>query len=155
MVVADDEVDAVLRGIGHLFQGLDTAVERDDEFHPCLAGIVDTLVGDTIAFTFAVRDVEINIVVQLLKVGVDQRDGRRTIDVVVAIDHDALPCSYRLIDAVYRLSHTFHNERVVNLIQPRAEKTPCLFKGRNTPLYQQGSNDSVNTKRCSKIFNSL
>ena len=44
VVVANDEVDAALFGIGHLVDGLDAAVEHDDEFHATLGRIVNAFV---------------------------------------------------------------------------------------------------------------
>ena len=90
-----------------------------------------------------------------LEVGVNQRYGRRAVDVVVAVNHDAFSVLDGFVDAVNRLSHSFHEEGVVNLVQPRTEEPPRLLKRPNSPLYEQCGDDSVNAKRCSKIFNSL
>ena len=146
VVVADDEVDAVAGGVVHLFHGFDAAVEGYHQLHTGLARVVDALVADAVAFAFAVGDVEVYVAVELLKVGVHQRHCRRAVDVVVAVDHDALFLLYGLVDALYRLRHALHEEGVVNLVEPRTEEPAGLLERRNAPFYQQGGDDSVNAK---------
>ena len=155
VVVADDEVDAELLGIVDHLHGLDATVEGDDQLDIRLAGVVDTLLRDAVALAFAVRDVEINVWVQFLKVGINQRYGRRAVDVVVAIDHDAFLSPNGFVDAGDGLFHALHEEGVVNLIQSRSEKTSCLLKRGDAPLYEQSSDVFVNAQRCRKFLNSL
>ena len=155
VVVADDEVDATLLGVVHLLHGLDAAVEGYHQLHPRLVGVVDALVRNAVTLAFAVRHVEVYVSVQLLQVAVKQRHGRRSVDIVVAINHDSLLFAYRLVDAVHRLSHALHQEGVVDLVESRTEEFACLLKRRHTPLHEQCGDNSVYAQRCCKFFNSL
>ena len=155
MMVANDEINAILFGIGHLCHSFDTAVEGNDELHTRLARIVDALIRNPGALLLTVGHIEIDIAVQILKVGIDQRDRRRAIDVVVAIDHDTFLLCNRLVDASDCLLHTLHEERIVYLIQSRSEEAPRLLKGCNTPFHKQCGNGFINTQRRCKSLNSL
>ena len=155
VVVADDEVYASFLGVVHLFHSLDAAVEGYHKLDTRLVGIVDALIRDAVALALTVGHIKVYVSVQLLEVGVNQRYGRRSVDVVVSVDHDAFLFLYSLVDAVYRLSHALHQEGVVNLVEPRAEEFPCLLKCRNSTLYKQCGDYSVYAQRSSKFVNSL
>ena len=60
VVVADDEVDAFGVGVFDAFHGLDAAVEGDDKLEAVVSRIVDTFVGDAVAFLVAVGDIELD-----------------------------------------------------------------------------------------------
>ena len=88
VVVADDEVDAFALGVCNLLHGLDAAIEGDDERDAVLGGIVDTLVGDAVTLVVAVGDVVVEPRVEILQELVYQRYGRRSVHVVIAINHN-------------------------------------------------------------------
>ena len=54
VVVADDDINAVAVGEGHLVVGLDAAVERDQQGEVVGVAVFDALVGNTVALEVAV-----------------------------------------------------------------------------------------------------
>lgn len=60
MVVADDEIDATLVGVFDALDGLDAAIECDDQLETVFGSIVDALEGDSITFFVAVGNVELD-----------------------------------------------------------------------------------------------
>lgn len=87
MVVTDDEVYAMLLGVGNLLVGLYSAVEDDDELHPCGGELVDCLGRYPVALLVAGRDEVIYVGVEVLEILVDQGDGGSAVDIIVAVDH--------------------------------------------------------------------
>ena len=65
-MIADDKVDAQLLGVGNLFEGLDAAVENDDQFDTLFCSIFQSLDTDTIPLVIAGWDVIFNIGIVLL-----------------------------------------------------------------------------------------
>ena len=66
MVVAHDEVNAQLLGIGNLIHCLHAAVEYDNELHAGLLGIVNPLERHAIPVVVAVGDVVVDVGGELL-----------------------------------------------------------------------------------------
>ena len=114
-VVADDEVDAFLLGVGYLVGSLDAAVEHDDEADARLAGIVDALPRDAVAVFVAVGDVVVDVAVELLQEAVDQCHGGASVHVVVAIDEDAFLAAQGFVQSAHGLLHVLEEERVVQV----------------------------------------
>jgi hypothetical protein len=71
VVVADDEIYALLFGIRYLLDGLDATVKYDNEFYPCFCCIVYSLLADTIALFLAVGDIVVDVGIELLQELVD------------------------------------------------------------------------------------
>ena len=116
MMVADDEVDTQLFRIGNLSDGLDTAVEYDNEFDTFFCCIVHCLDTDTIALLITVGDIVFNIGIELLQKFIHQSYRRTSVDIVVAIDHDTLFAPHGVVQSVYRHVHVVHQERVYQLV---------------------------------------
>ena len=70
-MVADDEIYALLFGIRYLLDGLNAAVEYDNQFNPCLCGKVYSFFADAIALFLAVGDIVIDVRLELLQELVD------------------------------------------------------------------------------------
>jgi hypothetical protein len=100
VVVADDEVHAALVGVGHLVDGFDAAVERDDERDAAADGVVDALERDAVALIVAVGDVVFDRRGVGAEEFVDQRHGRCAVHVVIAINHDPLLVAQGLVEAL-------------------------------------------------------
>ena len=62
-------------GIGYLFDGFDTAIENDNEFHARLLGIFQTLTAHTVALVVAVGNVVVDVRIELLQKFVHQCHG--------------------------------------------------------------------------------
>ena len=137
VVVADDEVDAQLLGVGYLLVGLDAAVEDDDKLHALLGGQVDGGFGDAVALIVARGDVVVYLGVVVLQVAVHERHGRRAVHVVVSVDHDSFFGPHRSVEPVYSLVHVGHEEGVVEVAQRRMEKFLSFGNRTNASLHQQ------------------
>ena len=72
VVVANDEIDATLLGIGDFFDGLDATVQDDDEAHTGFGGIVDTAFRHPVTFFVAVGDVVVDVAVIATDESIDQ-----------------------------------------------------------------------------------
>ena len=59
MMVADDKIDSQLLGIFDLFDGFDTAVERDHQRDSVFPGVVDPFIRNPVSFVIPVRNIEI------------------------------------------------------------------------------------------------
>ena len=123
VVVADDEIHALLLRIDNLLGGLDTAVEGDDQPDALAGRQVDTLDRDSVALGVAVGDVEHQVLVpDLPQELVDQRHGRTAVDVVVAVDHDLLLLAHGTRHALDRPVHILHQERIVQVGEARPKE---------------------------------
>ena len=65
VMVADDEVYPFLLGILNLLDGLDAAIQRDNQCHTMGSRIVDAFERDTTTFVVAIRD----IIIQARRIG--------------------------------------------------------------------------------------
>ena len=123
MVVADDEVDAQTLGIGYLVDGLDTAVQYYDELDAFFGCIVQCLLTDTISLFVTIGNVIFDVRIELLQEFIHQSYRRTSIDVVVAVDHDALFAPHSIVEPVYSHVHVVHQERINQLVKHRTEET--------------------------------
>ena len=145
VVVADDEVDAQRAGIGDLVDGLDAAVEHDDESDAHLGGVVHPLARDAVSLVVAVGDVEVHVRVELAQETVDQRYGRAAVDVVVAVDHDAFLAPHGLVEAVDGGVHVVHQERVGQFGELGAEETARLGRRRDAAAHEELAQNGMDT----------
>ena len=123
MMVADNEVDTLFLRIRNLLDGFDTTIENDNKFHTCFLRIVYSLNADTIALFLAVGDIVVYVRIELLQKLVHQCHRSTPVDIVVAIHHDTLFASHRIIQAVYRYIHVVHQERVNQFVHHRSEES--------------------------------
>ena len=137
VVVADDEVDAAGLGVGDLFYGLDAAVEHYDEPDAALGGVVYALAGDAVPLLVAGGDVVLDVGVVVLEILVDERYGGSAVDVVVAVDHDALLGAHGLVEAVHGLVHAGHKEGVVQVGQGGGEELFGLARGTHMSAHEE------------------
>ena len=137
VVVANDEIDALFAGISHLLNGLDAAVEHNDEFHPHFGGEIDTFARDAVAFLIAVGDIEVDIGIELREELVDQCHRRASINVIIAINHDVFLASQRLVEPVNGHLHVVHQKRVVQVRELRTKETPGFGRRLDSAFQQQ------------------
>ena len=141
MMVADDEVDALLFGIGYLVDGFDATVEDDNELHALLLGIVYTFLAYAIAFVIAVGDIVFDVGIKLQQKLIDQRYGCTPIYVVIAIHENTLLAAHGIVESVYGDVHVLHQERIDEVGKLGAEESlGCRLGGNATPNQQQGEN---------------
>ena len=137
VVVADDEVDALLAGIGNLVHGLDAAVQHDDELHARFHGVVHSFVRHPVAFVVAVGDVIVDVRIELLDKLVDQCHGSGTVHIIVSVNQNPFFLSHSLVQACHGHVHVLHQERVVQVGQLRAEEFPCGGSGLDAAFDEQ------------------
>ena len=117
MVVTNDKVHAQAICILDFIDRFDTAVERNDKTATILFGRIDTFGGNTISLRIAVR----NIIDEVVRLGAQERihecDSRRTIHIIIAIDHDSLMVIYRRTQSIDRRSHISHEEWVMQAMR--------------------------------------
>ena len=122
VMVTDNEVDAFLFGIRNLFYGFDAAVQYDDQFHTGLIRIIYSLLRYAIPFVVTVGNVVVDVRIELLKEFENQCDGCCSVYIIVSIYHDTFLSAHGQIQPLYGYIHVFHQERVMQLTQLRAEK---------------------------------
>ena len=122
MVVADDEVDAFLLGIGYLIDCLDTAIQHDDELDTSLVCIIHSFHGHSITFLVSVGDVVVDVGIELLEELVDQCYGRSAIHIIVTIHQYAFLPSHSFVQTIDRDVHIPHQEGVVQLVELGTEE---------------------------------
>ena len=115
-MIADNEINATLFGIGYLFDCLDATVEHDNEFNTCFCCKVYTLTTYSVTLAFAIGNVIVDVGIELLQKLVDQCYRRTPVHVVVAIYHDALFAPHRIVQAIYGYVHVIHQEGVNQLV---------------------------------------
>ena len=127
-MVADDEIHALAFGIVHFLYGFDATVQGDDQRRTLACGVVDALGRDTVTFGITIRDVEQQVLVTYLaQKFINQRDGGRAIDVVVAVHHDLLTVADGPLHPFDRLVHIRQGERIESKERVRVEEIFYLF----------------------------
>ena len=136
MVVADNYLDALGAGIFHFVNGLDTAVQGDDQADAVISGPVQGFVGQAVAFVVAVRNVELYLGGELLDKGVYLGHRRGAVYVIVSVNQDFLPADDGLVQALHGFVHIRHQEGIVQVFQAGTEETTGLFEGVDATLDQ-------------------
>ena len=155
VMIADDEVDALLLGIGNLVGSLDATVEHDDKPHARLAGIIDTLARDAVAVVVAVGNVIVYVAGELLQEAIHECHCRATIHIVVAIDEDALLASEGFVEAVHGLLHVLKEERVVQVGELRTEELTRILHVVYAATYQHTGQHRADLQLCCHLTRKL
>ena len=133
MVVAYNDVDAVLLRVEDFRICLDAAVQDNHQAHFVLDGIVDAPFREAVPVDIPVGDKKAQIVRvghELFQEKVDQGYGRNPIHIVIAVDADAFFVFEGPLQPLHRPVHVFHEEGVVKMFEPRLEKPfRCFFGG--------------------------
>ncbi len=147
VVVADDQVDAQLAGAIGGGAAADAAVDRDDD--PRAGGVQAIDVGRLQAVAVAqalgqeVRDVAAE---QLQRAAQDHR-RRDPVDVVVAVDGDALLARDRGQQALDRDAEVGQQERIVEMIDRRRQEAGRRLRRVDAALAQQAGDDRRDVER--------
>ena len=115
MVVADDEVDALLLGVFDFLDGLDAAVQHDDELDATLGGIVNALERYAVSLVVAAGYVVLYVGVIILQILVHEGYGRGAVHVIVAVYHDSFLGAHCGVESVHGPVHVGHKERIVQV----------------------------------------
>ena len=103
MVIGDDDVDAELRGGGHLLPVRHAAVGRDDQPDALSMELADRVQVQAMPFGDPVRDVGEHPRVEAGQDLVEHGGGRHAVGVEVAVDGDGFPLADGPGDAVHGL----------------------------------------------------
>ena len=136
-MVADDDFEALAARILHLVDGLDAAVQRDDQGEAAVRRPVDALVGHAVTLVVTVGDIEIHPVGKTLDKGIDECDGRGAVHIVVAIDEDLLTRGDGLVQPLHGHVHVLHQEGIVEGFQAGPEERTRLLEGLDAPLDEE------------------
>ena len=155
MVVADDEVDAQLLGIGNLFDCLYAAVEDYNQLHACFPGIVYAFAAHSVALVVAVGDVVVDVGVELAQKLIHQRYCRATVHIVVAVDKDALLAPHGIVEPVHRKIHILHQERIYQVGKLRTEEALGSRLGGDAALDEEHGKHGADAQLLSKLVGRL
>ena len=125
MMIADNKVDALFLGIGYLLDGLDTAIEDNDQFNTSLLSIVYSFLTYAISLFITVGDIVFNVRIEPLQEFVHQRNSCASIYIVVAVHHDTLFASHCVIQTIHGHVHILHQEGINEVVELRTEVTLC------------------------------
>ena len=146
MMVADDEVYAKAFGIFNLLDGLDAAIEDDDEFHTSFMCKVYSLFAYSIAFVISVGDVVIDVGIELLQKLIHQCYSRAAVYVVIAVNENALLASHGIVEAVYGDIHILHQERIDQVGKLWTEESLGCRLGRNASMDEKIRQDRADAE---------
>ena len=91
MVIGDDHVDAALDGTMHRLDAGDPAIDGDHELHVALGEhAIEHFHLEAVAIDEAMRHDESGIRAEGTEHRLQHHDRRHAVDVVIAVDHDAL-----------------------------------------------------------------
>ena len=146
VMVTDDDVHTLGTGIADFINGLDAAVEGDDEAEAILGGPIQGLDGQSVTLIVAVRDIIVEILGEPPEEGVDQGDGGGAIDIIVTVNQDLLLAVDGFAQPFDRFVHVLHQERIVERLQAGTEKGAGLLEGFDAALDQQGGKHGIDSQ---------
>ena len=113
MVVGDDHLEAERLRLGDLLDGGDAAVDGEHEPAAVVGEPLERLPRDAVALLEAARQVPLDLRAELAERQDGERGGADPVDVVVAVDADALAGGDRGADPLDGDGHVAEQERVV------------------------------------------
>ena len=126
MMVTDDKIHTDGASIRHLLHRLDAAIQGNDERAALFLGSINTFGRDAVALGVAVGDIIDEVIREAAQEGVHQRYRRRTIHIIIAIDHDMFLIIYGAAKAVHSGGHIPHQEGVMEAIERRTDISACF-----------------------------
>ena len=137
VVVGDHGVDAERARVRDGLGRGDAAVHGDDQRAAAALGLVDGIDGQPVAVLDAVRDAVLDARAQLLERAVEQERRGDAVDVVVALDEDALAAPRRRPGCARRRLEVAHLARVVQVVERRIEEPPRRILARDAAVHQR------------------
>ena len=143
VVVAYYHVDTPGRRVFHLVDRLYAAVEGYYQRESVLGGPVDTLERHPVTLVVTVGDIGIHPGSEPAQERIHQRYGSRAVDIIVSVYEYALLTCDSPAETLYSDIHVLHQERVVQIVQARAEERTGLLESGDPPLDEQLGEDPV------------
>ena len=112
-MITDNKINVLFLCIGDFFIGFYSAIQTYDKAYPLFGGIIYTLCRNSITFVVAIRYIVFHVLIELIEEGEYQGHTRGAINVIIAINHDALiafKCSFYSLDGKI---HVLHEKGVV------------------------------------------
>ena len=131
VMVGDDHVEAARGGFGDLTGGRDAAVDGQDEPAAFVGEPRERVAADAVALVEAAREMPVDVGAELAQQKDGERGRRDPVDVVVAVDADALACGDRRAEAFARGLHVTEAERIVRRLLA-LEEAACRRRGRDS-----------------------
>ena len=101
-----------------------------------LDSIVHTHNGHAISLVVTVGNIVVDVTVELLQETINQCYCRTSVHIIVAIDHDTLLTSHRLVEPFHCHIHILHQERVMQVLKLWTKIRTCRFGGLYAALHQ-------------------
>ena len=128
VMIGHDQIDAqTLRGFRGR-EGANAHVDADDQANARRRGTLDHVVAHVVAFTNAMRDVEVGRASAELDRGFQNDDGHGAVHVVVAVDEDGFFAFDGGVDAIDRCAEAGHTIWSVKMGERRGEKGAGRFR---------------------------
>ena len=122
VMVGDDQVDAELAGAARRFRRADAAVDRDDQLHAFGVEAIDGARLQTVAVGQPFGNEVADVGAEQLERAPQNHGGRDAVDVVVAVDGNALATADRQQQPIGRAFEAGEPERIVELIERRVQE---------------------------------
>ncbi len=140
-MIGDDEVEAeAARGLG-FGEGAHSGVDGDDDADALGVGGFEHGRLHAVAVSQAVRDVKTRFAAEHLDGRLEQNDGNRAVDVVVAVEEDRFACGDGVFEAFDGGAHAEHEEGIVEVRRLGVEEGEGLGGGRNAARDEQFGED--------------
>ena len=133
VVVGDDQIDAELARAPRRIGAADAAVDRDDQRHALGVQPIDRRRLQAVAVAQPLGDEVDDVAAEHLERAPQDHGRRDAVDVVVAVDGDALLARERLLEALDRAVHVGEPERIVELIERRVQEPRRVARDRRSP----------------------
>ena len=145
MMVADDDIDAVSCRDLDFLNGLDAAVEGNQQAEAIVSRPLYALVRHSVSFFVTVGNVEIHLVGKALQEGIHQRHGGSAINIIIAIHENLLSPFNCLVQTLHGLVHILHQEGVMQVFETRTEESAGLLEGFHATLYKKRGQNLVDS----------
>ncbi len=150
VMVGDDQIDAQLTSPDGRLHPANPAVHRDAQLHAVLVQPIDRGWLQAIAVAQAVGNEVTNVSAEQLECAAKNDCGGDAVDVVVAVDGDALVIRQRLADARDRFRQSGEPRGRVQVIQGGLEKARGIVRIGEAALAQQVGDDGLEPERTSE-----
>ena len=122
VMVGDDDVDAEFVGAAHHFGGADAGIHADNQLHPLFGGGLHHFAPHAVAVLQAVRHVIRGGAAGEFEGLGEEHHAGGAVDVVVAVDQDALALADGARDALNGDRHVAQGQRIVQFFEGRVQE---------------------------------
>ena len=139
MVVTDDKIYALFRGISGFLYGLDPTIQGNDEFKTIVFRKINPLGGNAIPFRITIRLIITDMGIVLFQLTIHQSHCGSAVHIVIAVYEYRFLLFDGLIDPTDGGFHVLHKKGIMKMFQFRPEEIKCLVIGVYAPQDQQAA----------------